>query len=131
MDISSAAKLGAVQRLRRRQLLDVCQNPGELGVLQAVLDKSEGETLAEIRSDLVELTDTRMQRTNRFAAASLGLGLCAAVVAGISGRPWLATAMAGGGLLGAGAGLVNNLNAYQENTHDLQVLLMASGRALR
>lgn len=131
MILTSASKLGAVQRLPRQRLLDVCRTPREKEALQSILHKSDGETFGEIRSDLVELTDRKMKRFNRVAATSLGLGLSTAVLAGILGRPWLATALAGAGVIGAGGCLAGNLSAFQQNSDDLGILLAASGRALK
>lgn len=130
MKITHANKLASVQRLKRARLLQTCQTPRETELLSGVLNQCSGETLGEIRSDLVELTDQRMKRCNTGALLSMAAGVTAGVVAGISGRPWLAAGLLGGGILAAGACVGGTLDAYQDNSRDMSILLAASGRAL-
>lgn len=98
--------------------------------MQSLLSKCPGEDLGQIRSDLVTLTDQKMGRYNKGALASVGLGVASTAAAALSGHPWLAAGCALGGAVSAGLCINGTLQAYQENTFDLQLLLHMGGRTL-
>ena len=124
----TTTKLGAVQRLGRFQLKEAVPD-SHREQLDELLDSCPGETLGQIRQELVELTDRSMKRSQRVTLAGL---VTAAVggVAALSGYPGAGMALIGTGLLGSGFGVASTLNAVQHNTDSLGLLLATANLAL-